>query len=228
MNQEKGGSKREKIQKLLNRHRNRYAHNQIPFEKAQYIQLIHNPVNRNQVITVQQVARLKSLDLGFKDQTKSQSADAQAQMQNLIMDQFLTDQMSKVNVGSDEKVLQDKGKGFFRFKYETCRSSGPQRNKDFTDPENTLDGLGDGQWDLDSVEDCCKHANTKSESCDCPNSREYLIVTIWTYFRGALEVEKEFIVESPIVEKDSVRPINISEQADCIFWFEKSADDKLV
>jgi len=48
-------------------------------------------------------------------------------MDALVMDQFLTGQMSKVYVGgdSDEKVLQDKGKGFLRFKYETCRSSGP-------------------------------------------------------------------------------------------------------
>lgn len=44
----------------------RNAHNKIPFEHGYYLQLLHNPLDRDQFITVKQVKRLKKLDLGFQ------------------------------------------------------------------------------------------------------------------------------------------------------------------
>lgn len=64
-----------KIERLLERHRNRYAHNQIPYEKARFVQLIHNPLNREQIITVQTVNRLKSLGLNYSSDVQAEQKE---------------------------------------------------------------------------------------------------------------------------------------------------------
>ena len=45
-----------------------------------------------------------------------------------------------------DKILEDEGKQFYRFHYETCTSKGPSLHKDFKDPLGTLDGVSDGKW----------------------------------------------------------------------------------
>lgn len=39
---------------------------------------------------------------------------------------------------------------------------------------------------------------------------------------------KEYTVDSPIVAKENVKPLHISEQAEVAYWFECDANDKLV
>lgn len=110
-----------------------------------------------------------------------------------------------------EKVLDDEGKQFYRFKYETCTSNGPGLHKDFKDPDGSLDGVGDGHWD-EGDEECCKHQED-SKACDCPKEREYLVVTFWQFddAQGVLEVLHEYSVEAPVAIKENSRPLKISE-----------------
>jgi len=58
---------------------------------------------------------------------------------------------------ANEQILEDKGKDFYRFSYETCTSTGPAL-KNCKNSQNTLEGLGDGEWHHDEHEEVCKHA----------------------------------------------------------------------
>ena len=66
----------------------------------------------------------------------------------------------------DDRVLADKGKQFYRFKYETCKSNGPAKPKDFEYDEHPLLGIGDGKWEEHEEEVCCEHQD-EVEPCDC-------------------------------------------------------------
>lgn len=112
-----------------------------------------------------------------------------------------------------DKILEDEGKQFYRFHYETCTSKGPSLHKDFKDPLGTLDGVSDGKWlEGDEEEDCCEHQED-SEPCNCPLEREYLVVTFWRFddAQGLLEVMHEYSIEAPTIDKENSRPLNISE-----------------
>ena len=39
---------------------------------------------------------------------------------------------------------------------------------------------------------------------------------------------REYTVDKPFAPKDNVRPLNISVQAECAFWFESSKSDDLI
>ena len=166
---------------------------------------MHNPVVRDQFITVQLVVRLKKIDLvakqkekiqntwfGFKNKSDGLSADSKSQAKSAI-DIAIEEEESK----SKGKIEDDKGRNFYRFRYETCKSRGPSLHRDFKDPDGTLDGVGDGKWeeDEDEEEDCCEHQED-STPCECPSEREYLVITFWCFNEalGLLEVLHEYSV----------------------------------
>ena len=68
--------------------------------------------------------------------------------------QMLAGGKSAAEVAS--RITQDRGKGFYQYEYETCKSKGPSRNDKFTDPDKQLEGTGDGTWVSDYIEPKCK------------------------------------------------------------------------
>ena len=132
---------RGKIQALLERHRTRYTHNKVPFEKAVYLQMVHNPLIRNQFISVQQVTRLKQLDLGYTDGGPGPDGDGvhgdKAEKQKAMsfgIEALLGNQLG----ASREMILGDRGKGVYKYEYETCKTSGPTSGPGFTDPDKKV------------------------------------------------------------------------------------------
>ena len=146
-----GAQGRGKIQMLLDRHRDRYAHNKVPFEKATYLQMVHNPLVREQFISVQQVIRLKSLDLGYAlgQNGEGSKAAAEKRAMGFGLEALLGNQVADIN----RVVTNDRGKSKYQYQYETCKTSGPKRNEQFTDPENKLEGVGDGTFERVSIEE---------------------------------------------------------------------------
>ena len=113
---------------------------------------------------------MKTMNLGYTTQAgKSQETKA---IQGAGLDLFLGNQGVK-NVS--ENVLEDRGKGFYNFSYETLTSPGPQKGADFTDPENQFKHLGTGKWHSEHLEPATA---TDSEET---TTREYLIIGIWKY-----------------------------------------------
>ena len=185
------------IEGLLQRNYNRYKHNTYPYENASYIQLVHNPVNRAQFITVQQCKRMKKTDLGYKmgrgghggggppgageGQDPGGEGKRKGNKGKKGGDGQAADNAAGAAGESARKVLNDRGKGIYRFKYETCKSSGPSLYDGFTDPDGQVTGVGDGHWDTDAVEPPCEHSATPNRKCECQENREYLIVAVWKF-----------------------------------------------
>ena len=129
-----------------------------------------------------------------------------------------------------QRIMQDRGKSFYRYQYETCKSNGPSHNEKFTDTDKELDGTGDGKWITDQIEPTCEHANKKGGACSCNQIREYLIVAFWTYDEeeDTIKMHREYVIDKPFAPQNNVRPLNISEQAECAFWFEVNNNLELV
>ena len=63
----------EKIDAMLEAHSTGLQHNKIPHETGRYIQLLHNPVTRDQFITVQLVVRLQQFNLNASAQAENKT-----------------------------------------------------------------------------------------------------------------------------------------------------------
>ncbi len=63
------------------------------------------------------------------------------------------------------------------------------------------------------MEDECSERDDLKSGGEGVSERQYLIIAIWNFdsIGAKLDVIKEYVVDKPIVEKDSVKPVHISE-----------------
>ena len=141
------------------------------------MQLVNNPLNFNEFISVQQVKRLKACELGLMGGTRI-AEEAHTATTNFVADMLLGQNKANEMV---KRITQDHGKSFYRYEYETCKSKGPRHNDKFTDPDGQLEGTADGKWVTEHADPVCEHAHKKGGACDCEKVKEYLIVAFWIY-----------------------------------------------
>ena len=92
-------------------------------------------------MSVQQIKRLKAVELGLMGGARNAAEEAKKATNQLIAN-MLTGGKKAAEIASS--ITQDRGKGFYKYEYETCKSNGPSRNDKFTDPDRQLEGTGDG------------------------------------------------------------------------------------
>ena len=127
-------------------------------------------------------------------------------------------------VDKEQLLNFDRGSDNFKYSYETSKSAGPRYNEEFSDPDGNLDGTGDGTWESSYVE-------PKAEiSPEGVVTREYLIVAFWDFNADldTISMAREYTIDAPFAVKDNLRPLHISEHAECAFWFERSERDEVV
>ena len=147
--------------------------------------MVHNPLIRNQFISVQQVTRLKQLDLGYPEggphgEINNGGDAAKLEKQKAMsfgIEALLGNQMG----GAKEMVLGDRGKGVYKYEYETCKTSGPTSGPGFTDPDKKIQGMGDGAFEQVEVEDHKSLGTQGVIGDDSELVREYLIIAFWRY-----------------------------------------------
>ena len=95
------------------------------------------------------------------------------------------------------------------------------RNKEFTDPDSKLEGIGDGSWSLDSIESASKEKQSAEKGTN-DEVREFLIIAFWQYDEqnDEIKVIREYVCDAPFIDSGNNRPLRISEQAKVAFWYE--------
>ena len=87
--------------------------------------------------------------------------------------------------------------------------------------------MGDGAFERVEIEDHKSLGTQGVTGDDSELVREYLIIAFWRYDsqRDDINILREYVIDSPIILKDSVRPLRISEQAQVAYWFERCANE---
>lgn len=169
-----------------------FSHNHLPYECAKYVQTLFNPFKEKQFITVATVIRTNYIP----------------------QDEELAATLAKT---VSRKSCLIKGNKKSVFKHHVLESKGPLDTKQLmTEDSDDFDFLGN------------KSSEWKSSKVYEPlypelEQQEYLVIAVWSYDEEKMTIKclKEETVYNPVSVKNNTRPVHISTQCKCLFYFDR-------